>query len=337
MGLPMSTEPISPDTIRNLIPNAGANLPIVQLAGDASTRRYYRVFSENGGSAVVMSVRDSAEIANFTAMTDLMKNLGADVPAIMGADGACLALEDLGDTLLQNHVNSMSETDIIAEYRGIVNGLVNFQKAAVTFSDRSIPCWGLSFDVEKLSWEVEFSNTHFIRGYLRLKPRPALMEAFAKEWGWITGDLAAEMETLAHRDFHSRNIMVKDGRRVWIDYQDARMGRRLYDLASLLFDPYAGLDPGVIEKLADHYYNRLSESGEAPWGKARFKELFDLSGLQRIYKALGTYGYQTTVRGVDVYVPYIEPSMRTLLRISGARKELGRLHEIFRELFKSAF
>lgn len=333
----MSAEPISADTIKNLIPNAGANPKTVQLAGDASTRRYYRVFSENGGSAVVMSAGDPAQIANFTVITQLMENLGADVPAIIGADDACLALEDLGDTHLQNHVNGMSETDILAEYRAVIDGLVRFQRAVSSFTDRRHPCWGLSFDVEKLSWEMEFANTHFIRGYLRLEPRPALMEALAEEWGWIIADLAAEMETLAHRDFHSRNIMVKDGLRVWIDYQDARMGRRLYDLASLLFDPYVNLSPAAIETLADHYYNRLAESGEAPWDKARFKELFDLSGLQRIYKALGTYGYQTIIRGVDVYVPYIEPSMRTLLRISGARKELGKLHEIFRELFSPAF
>lgn len=333
----MSAEPVSADTIRNLMPNSGADSKIVQLAGDASTRRYYRVSLDSGGSAVVMSARDPAEVANFTAMTQIMKSLGADVPAIIGADGACLALEDLGDTLLQSHVNGMSEADILAEYQAVVDGLVRFQRAAPSFADRRHPCWGLSFDVEKLSWEVEFANTHFMRGHLRVSAPAALMEAFTGEWRWIIADLASEMETLAHRDFHSRNIMVKGGRRVWLDYQDARMGRRLYDLASLLFDPYVNLSPAVMKTLADHYYNRLAENGEAPWGKARFKELFALSGLQRIYKALGTYGYQTTVRGVDVYVPYIKPSMRTLLRISGSGKELGRLHGILRELFKSVF
>lgn len=328
---------IPPDTIENLSLNAGSNPKIIQLAGDASTRRYYRVFLENGGSVIVMSAKDPAEVADFTTMTGLMENLGADVPTILGADGACLALEDLGDTLLQNLVTGMSEADILAEYRAVVDDLVRFQRKASSFTPRSHPCFGRSFDVEKLTWEVDFANQHFIRGYLRLSPSPALMEAFAEEWKGVVGDLASEMETLAHRDFHSRNIMAIGGRRVWIDYQDARMGRRLYDLASLLMDPYVALAPDVIEKLADHYYGRLAENGEAPWDMARFMELFDLSGLQRIYKALGTYGYQTTVRGVDVYVPYIEPSLRTLLRISQSRKECGRLSEIFGELFTSAF
>lgn len=331
----MTAYPISPDTIRNLMPNAGSNPKIVQLAGDASTRRYYRVSLKDGGSAIVMSARDQAEVADFTTMTGLMKNLGADVPAIFGAHGACLALEDLGDTLLQNCVTGMSEAEILTEYRAVVDDLVLFQRAVSSFTPKIHPCWGRSFAVEKLAWEVDFANTHFIREYLRLSPSPATMEAFGKEWKWVIGDLASEMETLAHRDFHSRNIMAIGGRRVWIDYQDARMGRRLYDLASLLLDPYVALAPGVIEKLADHYYGRLVENGEVPWDKARFQELFDLSGLQRIYKALGTYGYQTTVRGVDVYLPYIEPSMRTLLRISQSRKECGKLYEIFREMSKS--
>ena len=328
----MTADPISPDTIRNLIPNAGANPKIVQLAGDASTRRYYRVFLKDGGSAIIMSARDPAEVADFTTMTGLMKDFGADVPAILGAHGACLALEDLGDTLLQNRVADMSEAEILTEYRAVVDDLVRFQREVSSFTLRTHPCFGRSFDVEKLAWEVDFAHQHFIRGYLRLPPNPAAMEAFGKEWERIIADLASEMETLAHRDFHSRNIMAIGGRRVWIDYQDARMGRRLYDLASLLLDPYVALAPGVIEKLLDHYYGRLVENGEAPWDRARFRELFDLSGLQRIYKALGTYGYQATIRGVDVYVPYIEPSMRTLLRISQSRKECGRLNEIFSEM-----
>jgi hypothetical protein len=331
----MTANPISPNTIRNLIPSAGPNPKIVQLAGDASTRRYYRIFLTDGGSAIIMSARDPAEVADFTTMTGLMKNLGADVPAILGAHAACLALEDLGDTHLQNHVAGTSEAEILTEYRAVVDDLVRFQRAVSSFTPRSHPCWGRSFDVEKLAWEVDFANTHFIRGYLRLSPNPAAMGAFGKEWERIIGDLASEMETLAHRDFHSRNIMAVDGRRVWIDYQDARMGRRLYDLASLLLDPYVALAPGVIEKLADHYYGRLVENGEAPWDKARFQELFDLSGLQRIYKALGTYGYQTTARGADVYLPYIEPSMKTLLRISQSREECGRLGDILSEMFKS--
>lgn len=328
----MNSDPISIKTIARLIPNAGGNPKIVQLAGDASTRRYYRV-NYGSASSVVMSAKDPVEVTNFLAMTNLMRNLGADVPTILGADGACLALEDLGDALLQNRVTGMNESQILDEYRAVVDDLVRFQRAVSSFTDRSHPCWGLSFDVEKLSWEVEFANTHFIRGYLQLAPRPALMKALAEEWRWIVADLASEMETLAHRDFHSRNIMAIGGRRVWIDYQDARMGRRLYDLASLLFDPYVTLAPDVIEKLADHYYNRLVEIGEAPWDKVRFWELFDLSGLQRIYKALGTYGNQTTVRGVAVYVPYIEPSLRTLLRISRSRKNCGRLSEILSEMF----
>ncbi|MBF0291602.1 MAG: phosphotransferase [Nitrospinae bacterium] len=331
----MTSDPVSTDTIKKLLPDAGSNPKIIQLAGDASTRRYYRV-NYGSVSSVVMSAKDPVEVTNFISMTNLMKNLGADVPTILGADGACLALEDLGDTLLQNRITGMSQSQILSEYRAVVDDLVRFQSAVSSFTNRSNPCWGLSFDVEKLSWEVEFANTHFIHGYLQIAPRPGLMEALAEEWKWIIGDLASEMETLAHRDFHSRNIMAIDGRRVWIDYQDARMGRRLYDLASLLLDPYVALSPGVIEKLAEHYYDRLVENGDAPWDKARFHELFDLSGLQRIYKALGTYGNQTTVRGVDVYVPYIEPSMRTLLRICQSRKELGRLSGILHELFKSS-
>ncbi|MDH5679897.1 MAG: hypothetical protein OEZ28_15020, partial [Nitrospinota bacterium] len=60
----------------------------------------------------------------------------------------------------------------------------------------------------------------------------------------------------------------------------------------------------------------------------RFFELYHLSAAQRLYKALGTYGYQATVRKTEVYLPYIRPAMERLIRIMEADAtliHLGRL------------
>ncbi|MGK7345692.1 MAG: aminoglycoside phosphotransferase family protein [Candidatus Nitrospinota bacterium M3_3B_026] len=310
-------------------------LKAVPLAGDASARRYFRVFFEDGGSVVVMAAPDEESAAAFSEMTGLMRRLGADTPSILGAQGALLALEDLGDKLLQRAAAEMGEDELMAVYRRVIDDLAAFQDNAAGTMDRRHPCFRLAFDEEKLMWEAGFTGEHFLRGYLGARLSAEDESALDAEWRHVASKLAERMETLAHRDFHSRNIMLKEERLVWIDYQDARMGRRLYDLASLLYDPYVELGREARGALADYYYRKLSDKDAAPWGRGEFSLLLDFSAAQRIYKALGTYGYQSSVMGSRVYEEYIPRASRTLMEILETVPALAPLHRLLRGLLPS--
>ena len=65
----------------------------------------------------------------------------------------------------------------------------------------------------------------------------------------IVEELAAEPRVLCHRDYHSRNLMLHDGRLYIIDFQDARMGPDTYDLVSLLRDSYVDLTEAQVDEL----------------------------------------------------------------------------------------
>ena len=301
---------------------------VAAMAGDASTRRYFRVRFDDDSTIVVMAAPHSTDVEKFMAMTQLMRQLGADVPELGGNEGSMLVMEDLGDRMLQDSMGGMTGEMKREEYRAVIENLVRFQLAARAREDKGMECYSLKFDEEKLGFEIEFADTHFLQGYLGAAPSSADMAAMKRHWGEVVGALAGEMETLAHRDFHSRNIMTPGARRVWIDYQDARMGRMQYDLASLLLDPYVELGPELERDLAGYYYDRLAAEAAAPWSRDRFFELYHLSAAQRLYKALGTYGYQATVRKTEVYLPYIRPAMERLIRIMEADAtliHLGRL------------
>lgn len=305
------------------------------LAGDASARRYFRVYFEDGGSVVVMAAPDEESAAAFSEMTGLMRRLGADTPSILGAQGALLALEDLGDKLLQHAAAEMGEDELMAVYGRVIDDLTAFQDRAAKAKDRRHPCFRLAFDEEKLMWEAGFTGEHFLRGCLGARLSAEDERALDAEWRRVARRLAERMETLAHRDFHSRNIMLKGERLVWIDYQDARMGRRLYDLASLLYDPYVELGREARVALADYYYRKVSDKGAAPWGRDEFALLLDFSAAQRIYKALGTYGYQSSVMGSRIYEEYIPRASRTLMEILEKVPALAPLHRLLRGFLPS--
>jgi hypothetical protein len=111
---------------------------------------------------------------------------------------------------------------------------------------------------------------------------------------------------LCHRDYHSRNLMWRDGRLCIIDFQDARLGPDTYDLVSLLRDSYVDLPERVVDELIAYF---LALSGR-PADDAEFRRRFDLMALQRNLKALGTFGYQTTARRNPVYIQYIPRTLK---------------------------
>ena len=102
--------------------------------------------------------------------------------------------------------------------------------------------YGIAFDVEKLTWELRVLRQALPRGLPR---RGAVASRSARrsreECRAIVEELAAEPRVLCHRDYHSRNLMLHDGRLYIIDFQDARMGPDTYDLVSLLRDSYVDL------------------------------------------------------------------------------------------------
>src|SRR5262249_24484829 len=149
-----------------------------------------------------------------------------------------VALQDLGDVTLQAHLGAASPREHDALYRQAVSLIDRLQqRGAELASDRYLP-YTVAFDVEKLTWELEFFVKHFVEAYRGIALGAAERAALSEEWASIVGELAAEPRVLCHRDFHSRNLMLHDGSLYIIDFQDARMGPDTYDLASLLRDSY---------------------------------------------------------------------------------------------------
>lgn len=305
---------------------------IKPLAGDASTRKYYRAEIDGGDPVVFMLAPDVEFVKSFLSLTRLMRSLHVDTPEIFAIEDNIAEMEDCGDVMLQDYASALKGSALLDEYKALIDSLIDFQGRAIRFPDKSHICFKRGFDVAKLTWETEFANKHFLKGYKGRTLEMKTLDSLRLEWDWIIKELADDMEVLTHRDFHSRNIMVHGKRRVWIDYQDACMGRHQYDLASLLYDPYVNLPAPVTDELADYYYAKLSEKDSPPWNYDRYLELLRLSGLQRIYKALGTYGYQINVHDKNIYEPYIAPALETLRMLTGRSKDLLPLGDILLDL-----
>jgi N-acetylmuramate 1-kinase len=132
---------------------------------------------------------------------------------------------------------------------------------------------------------------------------------------------------LCHRDYHSRNLMLKEGTLYMIDFQDARMGPDTYDLASLLRDSYIDFTDDEVEELIAFF---LAIKGERETS-AEFRRRFDLMALQRNLKALGTFGFQTTSRANPVYIQYIPRTLNYARANLERYPRFSRLRELLAE------
>ncbi len=283
---------------------------IVPLTGDASDRRYFRVLPRDAESFVlaVNAAPFDYDTLPFVNTAALFAAMPVPVPRILGqaADLGVLALDDLGDVTLQAHLGAATPAEHASLYRQAVTFIEVFQRRGRELADPQYLPYGIAFDTDKLMWEMDFFLKHFLEAYRGTTWTPEVREALREELRAIITELAAEPRVLCHRDYHSRNLMWRNGQLFIIDFQDARLGPDTYDLVSLLKDSYVDLPERVIEELLAYF---LALTGR-PGGDASFRERFDLMALQRNLKALGTFGYQTVARGNSVYIQYIPRTLR---------------------------
>jgi hypothetical protein len=303
-------------------PGDASEVRVAPLSGDASTRRYYRL--ECGGRSQVLALYPEGfapEELSYLNVHRLLESCGLPVPATLGVDGerGIVLQQDLGDRTLQVVLDEATASAREDLYREAVDEIAQLQMKAAQ-GPQKVDCFRVAFDIEKLSWELHYFLKHFVEGHRGCDPSVEDRANLSEDFHQLSHEIASWPRVLCHRDYHSRNLMLHEGRLFWIDFQDARMGPTTYDLASVLRDAYVDVPEELQEELKERF--RQTATPDEP--REVFRRRFDLMCVQRNLKALGTFGYMATVRQNPVYLPYIP---RTLAH---ARHNLSRYPELDR-------
>jgi len=297
---------IAPAALAFLERALGSRLKISEIAGDASTRRFYRVSSGKKTAVLIVHPEPLKPGGPLFSNHRVLASIGAPVPRILASDPllGLVLTEDFGDVTLQKHLldprgrrTRPGEAErLYREACDLIVLLHDKGEAALRPVDFAATC---ALDCDRFLFELDHFHRHYIIGYRKMPPGPddeRVLRAFYS-------DLAAACDRLprvyCHRDFQSRNLMVLRGRLRLIDFQDARMGPYTYDAASLLRDSSLELDPSLVERMIE----RLRRSLDLP--AEEFRRDFDLMALQRNIKDLGTFGYMATARGRREYLEYV--------------------------------
>jgi N-acetylmuramate 1-kinase len=319
-----------------------SDLDIQILSGDASTRRYFRVLSHTTPfQPVIIMVsgkEDLQDVLSHVECCAFFKRIGFCIPELFesAAESGYLIEEDLGDISLEIVVNSGEHTsDSQKYYSAAIDQIVLLQNSfddpdVVREFSHALPLRN-RFTEQKFFEELKMFYDYFFVRYLNMDiPEREDIEALFYR---ISEDILMQGLVPTHRDFHSRNLFIKTGRLYVLDFQDARMGPPLYDLVSLVFDPYVRLPARTREALVQEYLRKVYLRTSSSFRKT-FDEMFVLCAIQRLLKAVGTYSYMYMARHNSFYLQFITNALRDVDKLMEGRKEFDIIRPFLQRAMK---
>lgn len=300
---------------------ATAGLSATILSADGSSRRFIRISRDQKPLCLAVfpataGGRDLAEAHAAWHIGRHLENKGIPVPALYGQqeETGAILFEDLGDIRLHDLVAATDFTDplargrLMAIYEETIERLIAMQvEAAVDFDERW--CWDTAIYDRELM--VARESGYFLRAFWLEMLGRQIPDGLEKEFRVIAAQASeAESHYFLHRDFQSRNIMIKEGHVRIIDFQGGRRGPLAYDLASLLTDPYAALPHEMQEHLLHFYLEKLGR--RMTFDTVEFHRHYSLLALQRNLQIVGAFAFLSRIRGKSFFAEYIRPAVAML-------------------------
>lgn len=286
---------------------------IQPLAPDASTRAFYRVHDAAEPRIVMVDAAGGRPaLDRLAAAHALHTELGVPVPKLLDRDDslAALVFEDFGDLLLVDALPRLTADQQLSAYAEAGRIAATIARHGTPRLDR-YPALGTPIlGAERLIFELDFLHEHELQGRRGLRDA-ALLADVRDALHRLAHHVAQLPRQLAHRDFHARNLIWRgiEGLGV-LDFQDTLSAPPLYDLASLIRDPYVEPAPQWEAIAAAAYAEATADACHDP----RSDPAFAAVAAQRDLKAIGTYAYQATRLGRTRFLACIPVAERLVSR-----------------------
>lgn len=253
---------------------------ISPLAGDASPRRYHRLVRGDEKAVLMDAPPGVNDVEPFVEIAEHLCGLGLAAPRIMARDVAAglLLLEDLGDDLFARKVQDEPALEATL-YRNAIDVLLHTKSSPENLApyDRSV-----------LEREVTLFTDWYLPALTGKRLEPELRQEFVALWHNVLEDIATTRDCLVYRDYHAENLIHlpdRDGVQNvgLLDFQDALVGHRAYDLVSLLQDARRDVPEALEADMIDYFLENSS------CNRDDFLRDYAILGAQRNLKIIGIF------------------------------------------------
>lgn len=300
------------------------NTTAISLGARGSDRSFTHLQAANSDAILVQYGPNRPENSRYASHARFLAMEGVPVPRVLAdipAERVTL-IEYLAGPSLESMVRTLPGDAIEKRYRSVLQALLVMHTIPLHSLKTGRVVLEPGFSTDLYAWERELMAKHFMQGRLHL--HKAVIRKVSHELKSVAGRLIAAPSVLVHRDFQSSNILWRHGSPVFIDFQGMRLGPAVYDLASLLCDPYVML-PGETQSRLLEYYAGLSGQSTG------IVNLFWLAAVQRLAQALGAFARMGAIPETSNFARHIRPGLimmdRALAHVDGLNSLRGLVRE----------
>jgi len=233
------------------------NSKLKKIKGDASFRTFYRKLNNKRSSIIVHATKEKEKnLLIYDTINSLLIKNKILAPKLYKENYKknFIEIEDFGnDTVFKllkkkgsNKINLYKKSiDLLNEIQKIKqNKIKNFRG-----TDYKVPI----YENNKLFKEAKLFSEWYAKIYISKKKLPKFNIEINKQIKFLLSNLKLKNETLVHRDFHVSNLMRYKKKFATIDTQDALIGNKAYDLASLIDDVRFKSNKKLKENIYKYY------------------------------------------------------------------------------------
>lgn len=262
-----------------------------KLNGDAGSRQYFRVNTQPPllGVRAPIDASNSAQACYFAKISKILHKQGIPTPQIIACNERqnFLLIEDFGDNDFLSMLNDESVDLLYSEALMVLLRMQQIQPESLHELGLDLPNYSQSLLRKEMMLFSEWFVEKLLGKVLTSDEHKLIDDAFR----FLEQQAESQPQVLVHRDYHSRNIMYREGEAPGIiDFQDAIWGPITYDLVSLLRDCYIEWPAEQVKRWLLSYGNLATELGLIDEvSEEQWLLWFDTMGLQRHIKVLGIF------------------------------------------------
>ena len=302
------------------------------IKGDASFRKFFRKNNDNKNSIVVFAKKEKFKnLLVYDAINKIFNKNKILAPNLYEENykKGYIEIQDFGDETIFK-ILLKKKSNKFKYFKKIVKILIQIQ----SIKNRDIKDFKKKkyiipkYDKLILLKEARLFCDWYIKKKLQKKNRDKFNKKFKRITEKLISNLKLNNNVFVHRDFHVSNLMLVNNRIGVIDGQDALIGNKAYDLASLVDDVRLRTPAILKNKIYKFYINKQNNLN-----RAKFKNDFDILSVLRNLKIIGIFTRLAVRDGKKRYLKLI-PRAWELINIRIDNQIFSELKKLLNQNFK---
>ena len=309
---------------------------LMKIKGDASFRTFFRKVNVQQNSIIVSAKKEKFQnLIVYDAINKILRKNKILAPDLYNQNYRknFIEIEDFGNKTILNEIKKKKKNKL-NYFKKIIDLLTKVQlikdRKVYTFENKK-------YLIPKYNKRILIQEANlFCNWYVKSKFSKIESKKFSKEFRKVTKKLASKLmlnqDVFVHRDFHVSNLMLVKKSIGIIDSQDALIGNRAYDLASLIDDVRLKTSKSFKKKIFNFYIKRQKKINIY-----KLKNDFEILSILRNLKIIGIFTRLAIRDGKKKYLKLIPYAWKLIGMRINENEVFNDLKNLLNQKFKKKF